>query len=364
MVVPARAASRGWLGLRRRRHGHGLKGALFATFCATSATASFMAYDFHELNPYVLVGNPLTLAIIEIFAVPGALLGTALYPFGLDGPVWHWVGLGIAIVMRAARFIGALPGASLHLPAFAPWSLALLALAVLSAVIWRTPVLRATAIPLLLLGLTGAASGPVFDIAVAPSGEAAAVRQADGQLVVIGRRPSAFDAEQWLRADADARDAKAAIDKDKCDTLGCVAHLADGRAIAVDLDRAAFAEDCARAAVVVTPLYAPSGCKAGVVLDRETLRRTGAVTLKSSGSAKTGFTMASARTADEDRPWSPKPKTLWRWGCQRRQARRMTGRVHFSCRRKKERPEPQYRRIRLTSLPWICTRSGPKMRVS
>lgn len=313
VVVPARAAPRGWLGLRRHRQGHGLRGALFATFCATGATASFMAYDFHELNPYVLVGNPLTLAIIEVFAVPGALLGTALYPFGLDGPVWHWVGLGIAIVMRAARFIGALPGSSLHLPAFAPWSLALLALAVLSAVIWRTPLLRATAIPLLLVGLTGAVSGPVFDIAVAPSGEAAAVRQADGRLVVIGRRPSAFDAEQWLRADADARDAKAAIDKDKCDTLGCVAHLADGRAVAVDLDRGAFAEDCARAAVLVTPLYAPSGCKAPVVLDRESLKKTGAVTLKGGTSAKTGFTMATARTSDEDRPWSPKPKALWRW---------------------------------------------------
>ncbi len=43
---------------------------IFATFCATSATASFMAYDFHELSPYVLIGNPLTLAVIEFFAVP------------------------------------------------------------------------------------------------------------------------------------------------------------------------------------------------------------------------------------------------------------------------------------------------------
>ena len=40
--------------------GAGVGGALFATFCATSATASFMAYDFHELSPYVLIGNPLT----------------------------------------------------------------------------------------------------------------------------------------------------------------------------------------------------------------------------------------------------------------------------------------------------------------
>ena len=69
---------------------------------ATSATASFMAYHFHDLSPYVLIGNPLTLTIIEFFAVPGALLGAALYPLGLDAPVWLYVGLGI-------RFISVLP---------------------------------------------------------------------------------------------------------------------------------------------------------------------------------------------------------------------------------------------------------------
>ena len=65
---------------------------IFATACATCATASFMAYHFHDLSPYVLIGNPLTLTVIEFFAVPGALLGAALYPLGLDAPVWLYVG--------------------------------------------------------------------------------------------------------------------------------------------------------------------------------------------------------------------------------------------------------------------------------
>ena len=226
VTVPVRAGERrGWFG---RRRGHGLRGALVATFFATSATASFMAYDFHEMNPYVMIGNPLTLTIIEVFAVPGALIGTMLYPFGLDGFVWHWVGFGITIIMAAARFIGALPGASLHLPAFAPWSLAFFSLAVLSAVIWRTWPLKLTALPFVLLGLAGALSGPSFDVAVAAGGDAAAVREADGRLVVIGRRPSLFDAEQWLRADADARVAKTALRKESCDPLGCVATF-EGR---------------------------------------------------------------------------------------------------------------------------------------
>ncbi len=78
---------------------HGPPGLLFATLCATTATASFMAYDFHELNPYVLIGNPLTLTLIELFAVPCALLGTLLYPLGLDAFVWHYLGLGIRFVL-------------------------------------------------------------------------------------------------------------------------------------------------------------------------------------------------------------------------------------------------------------------------
>ncbi len=295
------APRRGWLA-RRLTGGHGLRATLAATAGATAATASFMAYDFHELNMYVLVGNPLTLAIIEVFAVPGALLGTLLYPLGLDAPVWHWVGLGIALIMRAARFIGALPGSSLHLPAFAPWSLPFLAMAVLCVVIWRTRLLRATALPFALVGLCGAVLGPSFDLAVAAGGDAMAVRGSDGRLAVIGRRPSAFDAEQWLRGDADGRDAKSAMRKDACDAKGCVGRLADGRPAAIVLDASAFAEDCVRAAVVVTPLVAPSGCAAEVVIDRESLRRTGAVALKATPN---GFAMTTARGVDQDRPWSP-----------------------------------------------------------
>ncbi|MBV9289535.1 MAG: ComEC/Rec2 family competence protein, partial [Hyphomicrobiales bacterium] len=137
---------------------------LFATACATSATASFMAYHFHDLSPYVLIGNPLTLTVIEFFAVPGALLGAALYPLGLDAPVWLYVGAGIKFILAAARLLAALPGSTLHLPAFAPYALPFLALAVMSATIWRTWTFRSSAIPFLIVGLIGATHGPRYDV--------------------------------------------------------------------------------------------------------------------------------------------------------------------------------------------------------
>jgi competence protein ComEC len=279
---------------------------LFATLCATSATASYMAYDFHELSPYVLIGNPLTLTIIEFFAVPGALLGALLYPLGLDGPVWHYVGAGIELIFWAARQIAAAPGSTLAVRAFAPWAILFLTLAVLSAVIWRSWTLRLTALIFLVLGLIGAASGAGFDIAVAPAGDAAALRLADGKLALIGMRPNPFQAEQWLRADGDSREIRQLSGLGSaCDKLGCAARLADGSVLALDMSNSAFEEDCLRADIVITPLRAPASCVAPLILDRQRLEATGAVTLRFAGDT---YAMTTSRSPDEDRPWSRPPR--------------------------------------------------------
>ena len=278
---------------------------LFATFCATSATASFMAYHFHDLSPYVLIGNPLTLTVIELFAVPGALIGAALYPLGLDAPVWLYVGGGIRFILWAARIIAAAPGSTLHLSAFAPFALPFLSLAVLSATLWRTWTFRAMAIPFAAIGVIGALSGAHYDAIVAPSGDLAVVRDAEGKLQVVGKRFNAFDAEQWLAADGDGRDPATARDPDApCDRTGCVADLPEGQSLSIVLDRAAFEEDCARAEVVVSPLTAPADC-AALTFDERKLTTTGAVGLDWDG---TRFVVAADRAALEDRPWSPAPK--------------------------------------------------------
>ena len=277
---------------------------LFATACATSATASFMAYHFHDLSPYVLIGNPLTLSVIEFFAVPGALLGAALYPLGLDAPVWLYVGGGIKFILWAARLLAALPGATLRLPAFAPYALAFLALAVMSATIWRTWIFRLSAVPLFVVGLIGATHGPRYDVLIDPSGDEAAVRDADGRLMVVGKRFNAFAAEQWLAADGDRRDPESARDPDAvCDRLGCVAALPEGESLSLVIDRLAFDEDCERAEVVVSALDAPPLCKAKFVFDARALAQLGAVGL--TWDDEKGFMITSERSALENRPWSP-----------------------------------------------------------
>jgi competence protein ComEC len=283
-----------------------LRGLLFATLCATSATASFMAYHFHDMSPYVLIGNPLTLGVIELFAVPGALLGTALYPLGLDRFVWLFVGLGVKLILFAARLIAAAPGSTLHVRAFSPWALPFLSLAVASAVIWRTWLMRLSAFGFLAIGLAGAFAGPRYDVIVPPSGDEVALRDADGRLMLLGKRHNGFAAEQWLAADGDDRDPlDARIADPSCDRYGCVGDLPEGMTLSVVTDRAAFEEDCARADLVVSPLTAPAGCKPRWLFDERRLAETGAVGLNWDGS---GFRVAADRSPLEDRPWSPAPR--------------------------------------------------------
>ncbi len=311
------------MALERMRHGP--VAMLVSTIAATTATASFMAAGFHELSPYVLIGNPLTLTIIEFFAVPGALIGAFLYPLGLDGWVWSYLGLGIDFILWAARWIGAMPGATVHLHAFAPWALPFLSMAVLCAVLWRSLPMRLLALPFLLIGLYGAASGEPFDVAIAPTGDAVAARMADGKLAAFGRRPSGFGVEQWLRADADGRPAAEAIaasaasrnqngvaepekpggpEGPRCDLQGCAVALEDGRSLSLVLDRRAFAQDCGRADIIVSPLPAPSGCAAELVFDIGRLRATGSVLLRLHDSE---VLLRTARGPSESRPWSPSP---------------------------------------------------------
>jgi competence protein ComEC len=89
------------------------------------------------------------------------------------------------------------------------------------------------------------------------------------------------------------------------DRWGCVGDLPEGQSLSLVLDRNAFEEDCARAAIVVSPLTAPATCAPAQVYDERRLQETGAVGLV--WTAK-GLVETAARAPLEDRPWSPAPR--------------------------------------------------------
>jgi competence protein ComEC len=111
-----------------------------------------------------------------------------------------------------------------------------------------------------------------------------------------------FALKEWLAADADARDVKHATLSDgvRCDAIGCAASMKDGRFVSMALAAEAFAEDCSRAAVVISPHEAYRPCGA-VLIDRKVWRARGATTLRWTGEE---FEVSSAQPPGYDRPWA------------------------------------------------------------
>jgi competence protein ComEC len=275
--------------------------ALIATtVVATLATAPFGSFHFHTINPFGLIGNALAVPLVSIVVMPCAVIGVLAFPFGVDRAVWEVMGIAVAQVLRVSRWVEEFGGSTLVVPAFGAEALALMALALIILTLLISPLRLAAVVPA-AAGLWLAATPKGFDIYIDRDGSGAAVRAGSGRLVVIGRVP-AFVAEQWLKADGDGRkaDDPSLRAGARCDPLGCVMELHDARTVALVRDRRAFAEDCRRAAFVITRLPAPPTCRPPVMLDRAFFAAHGAAAIRFTAA---GPAIVTARRPSETRPW-------------------------------------------------------------
>jgi competence protein ComEC len=277
---------------------------VIASVVAGLATSLYAAYHFHRFAPYGVLANLLAMPIVSAWVMPAGLLALLAAPFGFDGLFWPLMGEGIGWMISAATFVAGLPGAVGRIAAFGIAPVVLGTAGIVLICLLRSP-LRWSGAGLAAFAVAMAAAAPQPDMLVSRDGQIVAVRAADGRLAVMQARNDDFVVRDWLSADGDAR-----LPRDpalaagvRCDEAGCIAPLADGRLVALALTAEALAEDCVRAAIVVTARDAPPGCDA-LVVDRTILRERGAVALTLSGAG--GFTWSSARPPDEERPWSAK----------------------------------------------------------
>lgn len=277
---------------------------VMTTLVATAATAPFGIFHFQVANPFGLIGNVLALPFVSLIVMPCAVIGVFFYPLGLDAVFWQIMGLAVESVLSLSAQMKTWDGARVVIPSIPLTAFVVLAGALLVATLLGTSLRLLAGVPL-LAGLALAAAPVRQDIYVDREGIGAAVRGTDGRLVVLGR-PSEFVREQWLTADGDGRDpsdpslAQAVL----CDRLGCTTTLKDGRSVALVRDAAAFAEDCARAAIIISRLRAPETCKASTIIDRNLLERHGAVTMHLAGDGT--LVLTPSRRDIERRAWEPK----------------------------------------------------------
>ena len=201
-----------------------------------------------------------------------------------------------------ALWVTSLPGAVGRVRAFGTGPLLLATAAILLVCLLRTPLRWSGAVLALIAGLWAVAT-PLPDILVSGDGQAAAIRGRDGRLAVLHSNRDSFAIKEWLAADGDARTVKDATLRDgvACDAVGCIGRLSDGRPVSEALSVEAFAEDCARAAVVLSPREAQRDC-AAILIDRRAWRANGAMALRWSGDH---FEQSAARPPGYQRPWAP-----------------------------------------------------------
>ena len=277
-------------------------GLLLASLVAGLATTPYAAYHFHRLAPYGALANLLAMPVVSALVMPMGLLGLIAMPFGFDAPFWRLMSGGIDWMNGVALWVTSLPGAVGRLHAFGTGPLLVGTAGILLICLLRTP-LRWGGAVLAVGGSLWAVASPQPDVMIASDGQSTAFRGSDGRLAILHNGRDTFAVKEWLAADADAR-----LPKDsslangvRCDEIGCIGTLNDGRLVSAVLGVEAVAEDCARAAVVVSAREVPaSGC-AAIVVDRQILRERGAVALHKAGDH---FELVFAQPPGSERPWT------------------------------------------------------------
>ena len=276
---------------------------MLASLVAGLATTPYAAYHFHRLAPYGVLANLLAMPVVSVWVMPMGILGVLALPFGFDAVFWKLMGVGHRLDDHG-RAVGGKPSRRgrpharfRHRAACCSRTAGLLLLCLL-----RTP-LRWSGAALAVIASLWAVLTPRPDILVGADGQAAAIRGRNGQLSVLHSGRDSFAIKEWLAADGDTRDVKDAglHDGVRCDAIGCIGALKDGRLVSMALSAEAFAEDCARAAVVVSARQAPGDC-AALLADRRAWRANGAIALRLVGDR---FELTSARPAGYERPWAP-----------------------------------------------------------
>ncbi len=287
--------------------GREIAGLILVSLLAGAATTPYAAYHFHRVAPYGVLANLFAMPVVSLWVMPMGILGLLTLPLGFDSMFWRLMAQGIDWMIAVALWVTSLPGAIGHIRAFGTGPLLLGTAGLLLLCLLRTP-LRWSGAVLAAVAMLWVITTPRPDVLISGDGQAIAVRGGDGKLSILRANRETFALKEWLAADGDGRKAtdaglRAGI---QCDVVGCVGKLFDGRLVAAPLSAEAFAEDCARAAVVVSGREVPIACAAKLV-GRRKRHTSGAMTLRWTGEI---FEQTVVRPIGVDRPWAPSPRTV------------------------------------------------------
>lgn len=260
-------------------------GILLTSIVAGAATAPYAMFHFNRLAVYGVAANLLAVPITAFWVMPMGLMSLVLMPLGLEALPLILMGWGVDAILAVAREVAGWPGAVRLTPAIPLLALVCMTVGGLWLALWRRPWRLAGLAPL-ALGFALTASGRPPDILISHDGRLMAVRDASGQLQVSSSRRGRYTAAMWTRrSGTQAHGVWPVSQRERsssepgstglaCDGQGCTWQR--GRwVIAFSGNRAAAAEDCGQADIVIATVPVRGRCDGATVIDLGNIRRGG-----------------------------------------------------------------------------------------
>ena len=270
-----------WL-LRLRGEGTPLRrfAATLAALALTAAlagtfSAPFAACHFGQVQLYNVLANVLAVPITAFVVMPAGLIALLLMPLHLEILALLPMGWGVRALLWVAHTVSSWPAATVLVPHMPLFGLALLALGLAWAGLWRSRIRRLGWL-LVAAGLASPLAAPAPDVLLSADGRMLGFRDRTGvHLLVQNGGADRFTAEAWRTLWRTRW-----VEPLGCGSAPCPLRPRPGASAAVLVGAEQPTSACAGAAAIVSLRPVRLRCGPGVpVIDRFSLWRHGAYAL-------------------------------------------------------------------------------------
>lgn len=264
-------------GTRLWRH---LVGIVLTSLVATLATAPFVLYHFNRFALFSILSNMMVVPLATFIIMPALVIAVLLMPFGLQWLAYVPLAWGVDWMIATARWVTALPYASINLPAPSDAGLLLCVLGLLLLCLIKGRV-RFIGIIVGVAGLATISQHVPIDVLVGEDGRQIMVRLDSGQYTALKGTMRSFTIQNWLRSQGEedlvpVKDSGIDCDKSLCTYFHGGYRL---KIVRKPHDEAALYAACTQPSdmVIAWRIINATNCpKAGTLIGRNELEKDGA----------------------------------------------------------------------------------------
>lgn len=173
-----------------------LAGIVICDFVASLATMPFAIYHFHRVSVYTSLANLLAGPLIGLILMPLILLCLVSLPLGLSLYPLKALGYGVGWLNRITEFVSALPHSVAYADSLPFWGFALIVCGGYWLCVWQRNWRLWGLLPI-LIGVCSMFLGSQPDMVFAPKGEGIALRDKNGEMLLMPIKTDRFVISVW-----------------------------------------------------------------------------------------------------------------------------------------------------------------------